>query len=115
MKKITALLFPVIIAVSGSACAVVTKPGASFPPDGSARPFIDTPTRFDANYTTASPVCQKNIKDPKTGAQLTLVRWVQGRGDYEVSVGQYGARANEFLRVDCDTYAPIGLVMKRST
>jgi hypothetical protein len=110
MSTISRLTNTAIAAALLAGCGIITKPGASFPSDDSARPYVDTPTRFDVANLNKSGVCQSPIIDPSTKASLKLVRSQPGRGDYEVHVGQYGARANEYLRVDCVTYMPIGLV-----
>jgi hypothetical protein len=115
MSRKSRYLLSVIAPLTLGACGIVTKPGATFPSDASARPFVDTPTRFNVDNMNSNGICQSPIVDPSTKASLKLVRSQPGRGDYEVRVGQYGARANEYLRVDCTTYMPIGLVLKRGT
>ena len=111
--KATSGIRAAILAASTAGCGIVSNAAASFPSDASARPAVDTPTRFDVETLNNSGICQSPITDPSTKAQLKFVRSQPGRGDYEVAVGQYGARAGELLRVDCYTYAPIGLVLRR--
>lgn len=87
----------------------------AFPRDDVARPASDAPDRFatDAGAPAAASstaACQSPITDPRSGVKLRFVRTQPGRGDYEVAVGQYGARAGELLRVDCGTLRAIGLV-----
>ena len=82
------------------------------------RPASDVPLRFDprdrslrirGGDTLAGPGCLSPMIDPRDRAELRFV-FSTSYGDYEVPPGRYGARANELLRLECNTGRVIGLV-----
>jgi hypothetical protein len=88
--------------------------------DMTARNPIDSPRQFipvaeagaDSSLAGQGTICPRAYADPRSGAQLRLVRVLPvGRGDYAVSAEQtYGARSNEWLRVHCANGTPAGFV-----
>ena len=84
----------------------------AIPPDSDARQASGVPTRFVLPAIPNGTNCQSPIGDPRSGARLRLVRQWNGRGDYEVPAGYYGATVNELLRVDCVRGSPIGLIRR---
>ena len=95
-----------IVVVALAACASM-----GFPADATARPAAEVPERFDgADESPSAPACRTLLVDPRDGAELVLVRSLEGRGDYEPPVGRYGVGAHELLRIDCDTRRVIGIV-----
>ena len=110
--KIKRVFAMVAVIVAAAGCASASR---GFPSDDVARQASDTPDRFVADAgapaaTSSTAACQSPITDPRTGAKLRFVRTQPGRGDYEVAAGQYGARAGELLRIDCNTLKAVGLV-----
>lgn len=99
--------------MSSTGCASGRPPNSNdIPPDASARPARDLPERFVLPNPPVGTICQSPIGDPRTGARLRLVRSLNGRGDYEVPAGFYGANASELLRVDCTRGTALGLVRR---
>ncbi len=105
-----------VLSVSlASACA--RNPGGEFN-QGEVRPATGLPSEFalPAALAATAPVtlssCISPLIDQRTGAEIRLVRSRSGRGDYEIPAGQYGARAEELLRVDCARRTAIGLVRR---
>lgn len=112
-KAAKALTLLAAAALGAAGCAS-GRPQTSndVPPDATARPARDLPERFVFPEPPVGTVCQSPIGDPRTGARLRLVRSFNGRGDYEVPAGFYGATASELLRVDCTRGNSIGLVRR---
>jgi hypothetical protein len=85
-------------------------------PTAVLRPAQDAPERFvraDSSAISGNPgtaACTSPIVDPRSGAQLTMVRAYQGSGDYSVPAGSYGVAGGELLRVDCANGQPVGIV-----
>jgi hypothetical protein len=80
--------------------------------DAPAR-FVSTPT---GNTVPADSVdtalCRNPFFDPRDATRVVPVRSAQGQGDYAVPNLRYGVGADELLRVDCRTGAPIGIVRR---
>ena len=110
-RTAVALLVAAVVGLAGCASG---RPQTSndIPPDDTARPARDLPERFVFPDPPVGTVCQSPIGDPRTGARLRLGRSFNGRGDYEVPAGFYGARASELLRVDCTRGNALGLVRR---
>ena len=98
-----------------SACA--KNPGGAFN-QGAVRPATNTPAEFALPAALAARTprtlteCISPLIDPRTGLEIRLVRSQSGRGDYDMPAGQYGARAEDLLRVDCARRVAIGLVLR---
>lgn len=75
-------------------------------------------TLAPAKFTTKAGVnfgesaCKSPLVDPTDGIEITLVESVKGVGDYEVPSGKYGMKANELLRINCQTGEVLGIVKK---
>lgn len=102
----------VLVAVLVAACVSSSDLGP-----GSERPATDPPERFligvsgELRDPSGSTTCFNPMVDPRDGTKIIMVRsWGDGRGDYEVPSGSYGASTKELLRIDCRTGEPIGLV-----
>lgn len=100
------------------ACASRTPWSAEVRNAVSVRPASDVPSRLEprdrslriaAGDTLAGPGCLSPMIDPRDRAELRFV-FSTTYGDYEVPPGRYGARANELLRLECNTGRVIGLV-----
>jgi len=106
MKRIAPLLSGLLLA----GCA-------SFPP-ATSHPTQDTPAHFDVldaasgnvRANDPAPSCESPLVDPRNGITLTLVRSIGGHGDYAPTRPGYGLAANELLRIDCTSGAPMGAV-----
>ncbi len=80
----------------------------------------DTPDRFlvlekaTGNRRPAAPggACFSPLVDPRDATELTLVRSAEGRGDYAPEAPRYGLAADELLRIDCGSGAPLGKVKR---
>ncbi len=81
-----------------------------FPSDMEMRPAGDAPAVFRFELPLDREVCRSPAIDPRDDARLPLVRSRDGRGDYEVAGGRYGARPDELLRISCATGRAIGFV-----
>ncbi|HVK52327.1 MAG TPA: hypothetical protein VM469_11395 [Pseudoxanthomonas sp.] len=97
-----------------AACA--SAPG----PHASVQPAADLPAQFQvqqADGSTRAPQagegCRNPLIDPGNQAHLLLQQSRDGWGDYSVPAGHYGAAANQWLRVECATGKPLGLVQVR--
>jgi len=81
---------------------------------------VDVPERFQVLDAASNapramdpgPACENPLIDPRDGTRLTLVRASGGLGDYEPAAARYGLAADELLRVDCVTGAPVGRVTR---
>lgn len=92
---------------------VISAPGMPTRTASTAlRPATGTPPRFvRADGATSGIACDNPMVDPRDHTRLRLDRSAGGQGDYAVStVGQYGVRAGERLRLDCATGRPLGIV-----
>lgn len=84
------------------------------------RPAENTPERFVFDLSTAGAPpdtipgegCRNPMFDPRDGVRLTLIRSGASRGDYDVPAGRYGVRANELLRLACNTGHVVGIVRR---
>jgi hypothetical protein len=81
-----------------------------YPSDTEMRLASDVPDFFRFERPLDPAYCLSPATDPSDGTRLTLERSRDGRGDYAVQPGRYGARADELLRISCATGRPIGLV-----
>ena len=102
-----AALLPLLLLPAG-ACATGARSGMT--DDAGLRPARDVPTAFTFETPASTAACQNPAVDPRDGTRLTLVRSGQGRGDYAVPGGRYGAGPAELLRLSCATGAIVGLV-----
>lgn len=84
-------------------------------------PGTDLPTRFEPlteaqriqpGDTLAGPGCLSPMVDPRSDDRYLLVRSGEGLGDYRVPEGRYGAERDDFLRLECNTGRPLGLVRR---
>jgi hypothetical protein len=109
--KTVPVLFASLALVAGCSTGM-----SSFPPDAQARAAVDAPEQFArpgaAIAQTGVVTCWNPMSDPRDGAVLSLVRSVEGRGDYEVPAGRYGVNDGELLRLDCASGAAIGIVRR---
>lgn len=99
-----------------AACAVGP---ATLPPNTSARPAVDLPTRFEPENrrlripdadTLAGGGCLSPLLDPRDGTAVVLTRSLTDYGDYDVPQGRYGVREGDLLRLECNTGKAIGIV-----
>ena len=96
-------------------CAVFASCGsAGVPGPDPVRAAPEAPESFSAVFAPedGSEACQSRLVDPQQQVELILVRSQDWRGDYLVPVGQYGAAADELIRIDCRTGRVIGFVKK---
>lgn len=100
-------LAPVLLGLT-MACA--TGQRGSMSSDTGLRPATDVPTTFTFTMPPAGDSCRNPAIDPRDGARLTLVRSGDGRGDYAVPDGRYGAGPKDLLRIACATGSVVGLV-----
>lgn len=94
---------------------------ASFPPNASARPAVDLPSRFEPENrrlripdadTLSGGGCLSPLLDPRDGTAIVLTRSVEGFGDYDAPPGRYGVREGDLLRLDCNLGRAIGIVRR---
>lgn len=85
-------------------------------PSAAPRAGMDLPERFlveeagQWREARAGEGCRNPLQDPRDKTTLTLTQSRNGEGDYAVPAGKYGAGAGEWLRVECATGRPLGLV-----
>lgn len=94
-----------------AACA--TGRGAGDFPTTQVRAARDVPEAFvvaEGGVPPRDGTCRSPLTDPRNALQIRFVRSRAGVGDYAVPEGQYGARGDELLRVDCRSLRAIGLV-----
>ena len=101
----------IVLPLSLAACA--SAPGAS----ARLQPATDVPVQFqvsDADGSLRAPRagegCRNPLIDPRSQLRLVLQQSRDGWGDYQLPAGAYEARAGQWLRVDCATGKPLGLV-----
>jgi hypothetical protein len=84
-------------------------------------PGTDLPTRFEPlteaqriqpGDTLSGTGCLSPMVDPRSDERYLLVRSAEGLGDYRIPEGRYGAHQDDFLRLDCNTGEPLGLVRR---
>lgn len=78
----------------------------------------DLPEAFWADRSMAAAptweeACYNPMIDPRDQTRLRLVRSARGYGDYETPPGRYGVKADELLRLDCQTGRALGIVKKK--
>jgi hypothetical protein len=107
----------ILAALGGLACSCSTGVGTR-EMRGDA---TDVPARFQVLDAASGarrdvgpgPACANPLVDPRDGTELRLDRSGDGQGDYAVaSPARYGLAADELLRVDCRTGAPLGKVSR---
>ena len=82
------------------------------------RPGTDLPdhflvaTEFGASEPDTTGTCHSPMIDPRDDSSLILFRSAEGEGDYAVENGRYGIGPKEFLRIDCATGKPLGIVKR---
>ena len=82
------------------------------------RPGTDLPdhflvaTEFGASEPDTTGTCHSPMIDPRDDSSLILFRSAEGEGDYAVENGRYGVGPKEFLRIDCATGKPLGIVKR---
>ncbi len=112
------LLRPQPLLVLLCACAIGPS---SFPPNTSARPGVDLPTRFEPENrrlrvpdadTLAGNGCLTPLLDPRNGTAIVLTRSGGGYGDYDVPANRYGVHEGDLLRLDCNAGTAIGIVRR---
>lgn len=70
--------------------------------DCNARVTRSLPSRVTAVDVATDGGCPRTVTVPSDSAHLSLVRSLpNGRADYALAVGQYGAREGELLRIHC--------------
>lgn len=85
-------------------------------PTVAPRAGTDLPAQFlveDAGKwreARAGEGCRNPVQDPRDSTTLTLAQSRNGTGDYVVPPGKYGASAGEWLRLECASGRPLGLV-----
>lgn len=67
-------------------------------------------TEFGTTEPDTTGTCHSPMIDPRNETSLILFRSDKGRGDYAVEGGRYGVGPNEFLRLECATGRPLGIV-----
>lgn len=115
MKRSLAVL---VLALAG--CASTSGKDMSGPVVGVP---LDTPDHFMVARSgigkfeepKADGVCRNPMIDPRDRTELYLRRSAGGKGDYAADPGsfgggKYGMTSQQFLRIDCATGKPIGLV-----
>ena len=102
-----------LITMPLSLAACASAPGAS----ASLQPATDVPVQFQVAETDGSlrapragEGCRNPLIDPRSQLRLVLQQSRDGWGDYQVPAGAYEARAGQWLRVECATGKPLGLV-----
>ena len=91
------------------ACSSATHSGTGCE-DCSARVTATLPQRFVLVPESGGSPCPHVITDAG-GSRLTLLRVLSnGRADYSITPGLYGARENEALRLHCADGTVAGLV-----
>lgn len=84
------------------------------------RPAREAPDRFvvgtftgtETREAVAGEGCRSPMVDPRDGTRLRLVRSSRDVGDYAVPDGRYGVGGGEYLRLDCDTGAALGIASR---
>lgn len=102
-----------LIAMPLTLAACASTPGAS----ARLQPGTDLPVQFqvaDADGSLRAPRagegCRNPVIDPRSQVRLVLQQSRDGWGDYQLPEGAYEARAGQWLRVNCATGKPLGLV-----
>lgn len=72
--------------------------------------LVGTPDGGPLTAPTPDPACRNPMVDPRDGTRLVLDRSADGQGDYRVPEGRYGVPAGGWLRLDCTTGRPLGVV-----
>ncbi len=67
-------------------------------------------TQFGTTEPDTTGNCHSPMIDPRDETSLILFRSDKGRGDYAVANGRYGVGPTEFLRIECATGCPLGIV-----
>lgn len=90
-------------------------PGRATAEGDVVRTATDVPDLFEAppGMAWGDNACKNPIIDPMDGSELILVQSRDGMGDYRVSGFKYGVSKGEFLRINCNTGAVIGIVRGR--
>lgn len=100
------------------ACALGSS--NTYPETAPVRTATDLPPAFvlpdsSPRAPAASANCVGRLRDPRDDTQLALRSSQRGVvGDYEVPAGRYGVGPKEYLRVDCRTLRPLGVVPRPS-
>lgn len=113
----TRFLFPALVAVAlvalggcstGGQTVLALRPDAlrDVPPAF----LVGSPTGGATTAAVPGEGCRNPMVDPRDGARLVLDRSANGQGDYRVPEGRYGVLAGGWLRLDCATGRPLGVV-----
>jgi len=110
-----------IAALGIAAVAGCASTGTSQMTESPVRAALDVPDYFvvgeSEGTATTMPApgtgCRSPMVDPRDGTRLTLVRSIEGVGDYEVAHWLYGVEPGEVLRIDCATGRAIGVFKRR--
>lgn len=101
------------------ACALGSS--NTYPDTAPVRTATDLPPAFVLTDSTprapaaSAAYCVARLRDPRDDTQLALRSSQRGVvGDYEVPAGRYGVGPKEYLRVDCRTLRPLGVVPRPS-
>jgi len=84
----------------------------NYPNLGSTK-FTEAATQFRESQGLQGDLetfCPKILVDPRDETRLIKVREARGTGDYRLAMAAYGLAAKEFIRVDCRTGVPLGIV-----
>lgn len=80
----------------------------------SMREATQAPEEFKpkSGANLSETACISPLVDPADGTEILMVESGKGIGDYQAPAGKYGLKANELLRIDCQTGKVLGIVKK---
>lgn len=111
---------PVCFTIAALSLSVLAACASTPGPHARLQPAQDLPAQFQvqqADGSTRVPQagegCRNPLLDPANQARLVLQQSRDGWGDYSVPAGHYGAAGSQWLRVECATGKPLGLVQAR--
>lgn len=107
MKRLTILAVAGLFAACGSSVELVSGPPANVPDR-----FVVGSYDSDATEPARPGPCRSPMVDPRDGTRLRMVAAAEGMGDYAVPEGRYGLAAGEYLRIECATGVPVGVVRR---
>ena len=92
---------------------------SGFPSPTPLRAGTDLPAQFEPppgfgrlslTDTISGNACLSPMRDPRNNSEIRMVRAANGQADYKVTDGRYGVGERQFLRLDCNTGRPLGIV-----
>lgn len=102
--------------ITAASCAIANQ---STNWSATGRQAVDVPERFwpdpaAGRQAAEAGSCLVSLIDSRNGVRLTLQQSGGGIGDYAVEpVDRYGVSPTEWLRLDCATMRPLGIVRQR--